>query len=278
MTLAMAWVGKRKDGRHHLYVASDSRTRGAMVFDFCPKILTLPRSDCAICFAGSTSATYPLMLQLANAISAHLPAKDRSLDIRTLKPHMLRVFTDIIQNVKDLAAPFTPQDLQFIFCGYSWLSKSFAIWTIYYSEKDKAFAARPANNLHPMMEQVAFIGDMAREARSAFTKRLNSYRGEEPPHFELEPFKVLRDMLRKADRNASIGGAPQLVKIGEYMNTKILGVKWGPQGEKFITVMGRRIFDYENTDNWSLDPDTFEYIKPRSYGFRDGDLENGGEN
>lgn len=277
MTLAMAWVGKRRDGRTHLYVASDSRTRGGMVFDFCPKILTLPRSDCAICFAGNIAATYPLMLQLANAISAHLPAKERALDIRTLKPHLLRVFTDILNNIKDSVSPLEASDVQFIFCGYSWISKSFEIWTIYYSEIEKRFAARPANNMHHMMGKVAFIGDVAKEARREFIKRLCLYKNNEPPHFELEPFKVLRDMLRAAGEDASIGGAPQLVRIAEHMNTKVIGVKWGEGDQRFTTIMGRRVFDYENTDNLTLDPDTFEYIRPRSFGYREEVVENGQE-
>jgi len=273
MTIAMAWVGERKDGMKHLYIASDSRTRGSMVFDFSPKILPLPRSDCAICFAGNTAATYPLMLQLANAIAAHLPAKERSLDIRTLKPHLLRVFTDIINNVKDAAEPIKPDDVQFIFCGYSWLSKSFEIWTIYYSEKDKKFAARPAKNMHRMMGKVAFIGDVAKEARSEFIKRLNSYKGQKPSHFEVEPFKVLRDMLRNAGTDSTIGGAPQLVRIAEHMNTRILGVKWSDGTDSYTTVMGRRIFNYENTDNVTVDPDTFEYFRPRSFGYREDSVE-----
>lgn len=275
MTLAMAWVGKRKDGQHHLYIASDSRTRGGMTFDFCPKILTLPRSDCAICFAGNTAATYPLMLQLGNAISVHLPAKERSLDIRTLKPHLLRVFTDIINSIKDSPVPIEPSDVQFIFCGYSWLSKTFEIWTIYYSEKEKKFAARPAKNVHKMMEKIAFIGDVAKSARKELIKRLNSYNGREPLHFEFEPLKVLRDMLRQASDTSTIGGAPQLVRIAEHMNTKVIGVRWGTGSEKFTTIMGRRVFKYENTDNLTVDPDTFKYIRPRSFGAREEGLERG---
>ena len=273
MTIAMAWVAQRKDGMKHLYIASDSRTRGGMVIDFCPKILPLPRSDCAVCFAGDTAATYPLMLQLANAINAHLPAKERSLDIRTLKPHLLRVFTDIISNVKDVSDPIKPEDIQFLFCGYSWLSKSFEIWTIYFSVKDKKFAARPANNMHPLMDQVAFIGDVAKQARSKFIKQLNSYNGKKPSNFEFEPFKILRDMLRNADQKSSIGGAPQLIRIAEHMNTRTLGVTWKDESESYTTLLGRRIFDYENTDNITLNPDTFKFSKPRSFGFREDSVE-----
>jgi len=59
MTIGMAWIGTRTDGRQHLYIASDSRvTGGGQRFDACPKILTLQPSDCALCFAGYTGATY----------------------------------------------------------------------------------------------------------------------------------------------------------------------------------------------------------------------------
>lgn len=264
-------------GRTHVYIASDSRTRGAMVMDFCPKILPLPRSDCAICFAGDTAATYPLMLQLSNAIASHLPAVERSLDIRTLKPHLLRVFTDIVRSIKDAAEPIKPCDVQFIFCGYSWLAKSFEIWTIYYLKKEKKFAARPAKNFHPMLNQVAFIGNIAKEARTKLIKKLNSYNGARPSNFEFEPFKVLRDMLRESDINAQIGGAPQLIKIGEYMNTKSFAVKWRDSNGPYTTLMGRKVFDYENIDNVTLDPDTFKIYRPRSYGHRPESFENEGE-
>ncbi len=150
--------------------------------------------------------------------------------------------------------PIERDDVQFLFCGYSWLSKSFEIWTIYYSEKDKQFAARPAKNMHPMMGQVAFIGDVAKKARAEFIKQLNSYDGKKPLHFEFEPFKILRDMLRAADSTSTIGGAPQLVRIAEHMNTRTLGVKWTCGNESYTTIMGRRIFDYENTDNLIVDP------------------------
>lgn len=102
MTIGIAWVGARHDGREHLFFASDSRVRGGHHFDASPKILTLPRSDCAICFAGETAAAYPLMLQVAQAIAAHEPARQRSLDISKVKVHILRVLSDLIDRFKEL--------------------------------------------------------------------------------------------------------------------------------------------------------------------------------
>jgi hypothetical protein len=262
-------VSSRKDGRRHLYIASDSRTRGAMVIDCCPKILTLPRSDCAICFAGDTAATYPLMMQLTNAIAAHQPARDRSLDIRTLKPHLLRVFTDIVRSIDDIPDPIKSSDVQFIFAGYSWLSKSFEIWTIYYSEAKKHFFARPAASFHKFLEQAAFVGDKAKEVRSILVKRLNEKKDSDVEHFEFLPFAVLRDCLREADQSSSIGGPPQLVRIAESMNTRVLAVEWSEKGAKTTTLLGRQLFNYENVDTWTLNPDTFKISRPRSFGYRD---------
>lgn len=269
MTVGAAWVAKQSDGREHLYFASDSRTRGSMVLDCSPKILTLPRSDSAICFAGDTATTYPLMMQLVNAIEAHQPARDRSLDIRTLKSHVLRVFTDMLRRVEDAAQRLTSSDVQFIFGGYSWLSKSFEIWTILYSEKDKEFYARPANNFHTYITKAAFIGNRAKELRSAVVRRLEDWKTHgEPVHPQYEPFAALRDLLRASDITSNIGGPPQLIRIGEHMNTRVLGVKWPGGADETVTVLGRVLFDYENVDTWTLDPDNLETTRPRAFGYR----------
>jgi hypothetical protein len=263
MTIGIAWVGQRqRDAREHLYIAADSRTRGAYVFDACPKILTLPRSDCAICFAGVTSETYPLMVQLAYAIAAHEPARDRSMDISRLKYHLLRVFTDLIRTVKDAVIPFTRDNAQFIFAGYSWMRKDFRIWTIHYSEKEKGFLAREAKSFHPRLPKVTFIGDWAKPLRSRIAKYLGQ--SKETNRLYLEPLKDLSKLLATAKQTDSIGGPPQLIRITQHMNTRPLCVRW--QGQD--TLLGRPLFGYENTDYWIVDPFTGKFNMPRKFGHR----------
>ena len=159
MTIAIAWVGQRLDGRRHLYMASDSRTRGYITIDFCPKILTLPRSDSAICFAGEAIVTYPLMIHLANAIEAHPPARERSMDIAKLKDHLLEVFNDFIDKLKDVKQPLKTSDIQFIFGGYSWRAADFRLWKVQYSAKSRTFEAAEAKSFHKLIEKAAFVGD-----------------------------------------------------------------------------------------------------------------------
>jgi hypothetical protein len=261
MTIGLAWVGTRRDGREHLYLASDSRVTGGQRLDSCPKILTLPRSDCALCFAGDTAAGYPLMIQLANAIAAHQPARERSLDVGRLKAHLLRVFSDLVGRIADPVLPFTSTDAQFLFGGYSWIKKQFRIWTIHYIEKEKVFAAREALSFHPRLKRAAFIGDWSRRLRGAVVRDLNES-GTAPAY--LEPLRVLANTLHSSQSNDSIGGPPQLVRITQHMNTRPLCVRW----EDEDTLFGRPLFPYENVDYWTVDPFTGKFSKPRKFGFR----------
>jgi len=262
MTIALAWVATRSDGREDLYFAADSRTRGIRVLDLSPKILLLPRSDCAICFAGDTSATYPLMLQVSSAIAAHEPARERNLDVSELKHHLLRILTDVMARVKDAAAPFEPDDARFILGGYSWRSKSFRIWTIYFERSSAKFRARPAEGFHGRLDKATFIGDWAKRFRADLFKAIstNAQRA-----VETEPLQLLAKLLREVTIEDSIGGAPQLVRIGPHMNTRPLCVLWGP--EKRRCLFGRELFDYENCDFWSIDPDTGHVYPPKHFAF-----------
>lgn len=212
MTVALAWVGKRRDGLEHLYMASDSRLTGARS-DASPKILVLPRSDCALCFAGDTHATYPLMLQLANAIAAHQPARERSLDVSRVKDHLLRLFKDLVRRYE---ISFEKADIQFIFAGYSWRSKDFRIWAIGYDPKKKEFLQREGRSFTQRLNKVAFIGDWSKQLRAALAKNLS---GPGPPVY-IEPLKSLAGFLERAEPAHSIGGPPQLIRISQHMTTR----------------------------------------------------------
>src|SRR3954469_4813095 len=91
MTIAIAWT--REISRcEELVFVTDSRLSGdGRNFDACPKVMTLPRTDCAIAFAGYTGHAYPMMQQLSFAIDAHAPLKRGSLDITQVKSHALKV-------------------------------------------------------------------------------------------------------------------------------------------------------------------------------------------
>lgn len=62
MTVVVGWIREINDAQE-LIIASDSRLCGGYRWDNCPKILTFPRNDCAIAFAGEVGYAYPLMMQ-----------------------------------------------------------------------------------------------------------------------------------------------------------------------------------------------------------------------
>jgi len=203
------------------------------------------------------------MLQLADTIAAHQPARERNLDIAELKSHLLRVMTDTVQSVHDEVLPFGTDDATFIYGGYSWRTKNFRVWTIYYEKSKRSFAAREARSFHPRLAKATFIGDWAKSLRKAIISRLN---GHSSRPAEFEPLQELAKLLRGTTNEMTIGGAPQVVRIGPHMNTRPLCVLWGP--DRRPTLFGRYLFDYENCDYWIIDPDTGNISTPRKFGFR----------
>lgn len=100
MTIAAAWVRTLRNCKE-LIVVSDSRLNGGMKMDCGQKIITLPRSDAFICFAGDTSWAYPLMHQVASAIDIYDRCSSRAQDIKELKTHILKIFERLREQIHD---------------------------------------------------------------------------------------------------------------------------------------------------------------------------------
>lgn len=270
MTIGVAWIGKRSDGREDLYLASDSRTRGGRLFNLAPKLLPLPRSDAALCFSGDSAVAYPLMLQIAAAIAAHEPARDRNLDIGELLRHLLRLLTDIVVDIKDdRLLPFDKHDPEFILAGYSWRRRDFCMWTISYDPITHRFIDRESENFHPLLRKAAFTGDWARRYRGLLMRELNLRQTRQQDHTaHMTPMRVLAKLLSSAVDADSIGGAPQVLRIGPHMNTRPLTVIWGAERHRYL--YGRKLLDYENCDYWALDPISGETHPPRHFSINVG--------
>lgn len=277
MTIAIAWT-RTIAGCEELVFATDSRLSGdGRTFDACPKVLTLPRTDCAIAFAGYTGHAYPMMHQLALAIDAHAPLQRGSLELPRVRTHALKIFQAMaaqIQSSTYLSSPAeTNPEAEFLFGGYSWIKKRFELWRIGFSKGDRTFSADPAkwlcfspklnkvviraskNPVDKRLGMIALAGDQARLARRLLLERLNA---SDPSKVELDwaPFEIVRDMLRDPTRSETIGGAPQIVKVYQYMRSAALGVYW-PDGITGVPhLQGRALLGYERTEKFVLDPDT----------------------
>ena len=281
LTISIAWVRRITDCEE-LVFTTDSRLSGtAFDFDACPKVLSLPRSDCAIAFAGETDHAYPMMHQVAAAFDAHAPLRRRSMDLSAAKTHALKV-------IDAMGAAIRPSPLvhgvpeaqpspaaEFLFGGYSWVRKEFLLWTIRYSSREKRHLALPApwigidtrtgrvglkkrraRDFRPI-GQVAIAGDQAPKAREKLADLIKAKDDTSSlDKLDFEPFEVVRDMLREGAKAHTIGGPPQVVKVYQYSDCAPLGVWWPDRIEGYPHLQGRKCFGYERTERFFLDPDT----------------------
>ena len=259
MTLCISWVRKLKK-HEELIIATDSRLRSFGSWDCGPKILTLPRTDCAICFEGDTTFAYPLMLQLQTTVANHPKSLNRSQDLFDFKGHILKVLNDMLKYKSDYEIPET----SFLFGGYSWSKDKFALWNLYYQEHYKIFTHRPISFWRGVKGEikVSFMGDYTDDAKNRLLEILKERNKLLDGSLDMEPFEVLRDMLREGDKKYPlIGGAPQLVKVYKHMNRTPIAVNWKYNDENCLTLLGRPLLNYEKTSYPAIDPDTLKITR-----------------
>jgi hypothetical protein len=253
----MAWI-RTLGETEELVFASDSRLRAGQAWDVAPKIMTLPRSDALISFAGGTDYAYPLMIQMAQAIGFFPASRDRRSDLSVARSIALKVFNDMRANIHDFPTGQTsPGDpgVRFIFGGYLWRQKRFQIWQLHYDASIDRFTFRPAKSWRGNNSQrtLVMIGDATKEAHTRLIKLLRD-RNSLPGHgFDMEPFEVLRDMIRD-ESHPAIGGAPQLGKVYSFLHAQLFSVAW-PDAQGVPHALGRPGLDFEIFDLPTIDPD-----------------------
>lgn len=260
MTLSIAWI-RTVGSIQELLFASDSRLRSGQAWDCCPKILTLPRSDCLISFAGETDYAYPLMIQMARAIEFHPASSKRSVDVNAAKDHAINIFNQMRSLIHDFPKPqATAGDpgTEFLFGGYSWREQKFLVWRLEYRRQVDAFAFRPVLNWPGQsgVKVIAFAGDEIKDAHARLVELLRSRGKLQSGNLNMEPFEILRDMIRSS-AYPTIGGAPQVAKVYRYLQTQYFAVRW-PTGQDNPYILGRPALNYERFEAPSIDPDTPE--------------------
>ena len=275
MTISVAWIRKIKDCEELIFV-SDSRLGGGDRWDECPKILTLERGDCAMSFAGDTCWTYPLMLQTRNALNQYNKIKSRAMDITDVNGFILNVINSVFKTInRDDYHGNLEETADLIFGGYSWIYKTFKMWNYFYSPSQRIFIKNPGFKNYLGLGRLILIGD--NNLKKDFKERLRKLvlqkygvadNTSTEHHFYMEPFEVIRDMLKeqweaqqkRSEKYRTIGGAPQMIKVYQYMNSRPVGMYWPEKSNdnfKNRTLLGRRLFDFEDTEYWFMDPYTF---------------------
>lgn len=265
MTVSAAWIRKIHNCEELVFI-SDSRLCGGHRWDECPKLTTLPGDNSVLGFAGDTEYAYPMMMQVRQAMSGYTRIESRAMDVVDINGHILNHINHLMHSVYDLADPNYVPDNEFIFGGYSWVDKKFKLWRYYYNKTEQCFEKDSGKN-HRIMTciggNIVVIGDQ----RENFKKELRNLLREKYADdletkkdlcLDMEPFQALCMMLKKAQKRDTIGGAPQMIKSYQYMNCRPVGVYWPEKVDSFSnrTLLGRRLFDYEDTRYWFIDPDT----------------------
>jgi hypothetical protein len=253
MTLCIAWIRKLVN-HEELVITTDSRLRSYGDWNCGPKIITFQRTDCAICFQGDTTFAYPMLLQLQTAVSNFPKAVDRTQDIYKFKGQLLDILNDMLIYKSDYEVPET----SFLFGGYSWEKEKFALWQIHYDPNAKIFTHRPIQFWRSVEGEIKvfFIGDYVDEAKKRLIEILKARDKLRTGSLNMEPFEVLRDMLRE-DREL-IGGAPQLIKVYKHMNRTPIAVRWKLNDKNVVTLFGRPLLTYEKPSYPVIDPDTLK--------------------
>ncbi|QCS63676.1 hypothetical protein EC609_14860 [Achromobacter denitrificans] len=266
MTIAAAWVRTLENGAEELFLCSDSRLSNGKRFDHCQKTFRFNRTDAAICFAGGTDWAYPMIIAAIKAADLHVPSQTRSLTLSKFKTHVVRLINQMQQEVHNFVPGENIPDVTFLLGGYDWWKKIFRLWRISFDSATMSFVAheRTGSNGLGSLGKIEIAGDpewidaLKSNIKSLVQSRYGlDMRQPCTARFNMEPFECIRDLLRSASINCSIGGAPQAVKIYQYLNSTDVGFFWPQAEDGRLFLSGRPLLDYERAEIRSvIDPDS----------------------
>ncbi|HEX6902896.1 MAG TPA: hypothetical protein VF789_24485 [Thermoanaerobaculia bacterium] len=266
MTIAVAWVRRLENGAEELIFCSDSRLSGGKRFDHCQKVFRFARTDAAICFAGSTDWAYPMIIAAIKAADLHLPSETRSLGLAKFKSHVTNILNQMQREVHNFVLGENIPDVTFLLGGYDWWGKRFRLWRLQFDKGKKKFIAheRTGSNKFGSLGKIEIAGDpewsdvMRSGLRALAQQRYGKdMRQPRAARFNMEPFEIIRDMLKKCTASDSIGGAPQAVKVYQYLNSTDVGIFWPQVDGGRLFLSGRPLLDYERaTINSVLDTES----------------------
>jgi hypothetical protein len=265
VTLSCAWL-RSVGGVEELVFATDSRLRGPFVWDACPKVLPLPRNDCALCFAGDTAVAYPIMLQLEAAVRYYSRTLNRAVDLTEFRGKVLDLINGMrlaMHSFPKLEEGHIEDETFLVLGGYSWRFSDFRIWTLHYDASIGRFTFRPASAWSGIdgNRLLAVVGNEVEYAKKRLIDLLTARGKREVGGFDMEPFEVLRDIIR-SEVHDSIGGPPQLLKVYRHMNATPFSVYWPDRASGRVTMLGRELLHYERSSVGILDPDSLAVDSP----------------
>jgi hypothetical protein len=183
---------------------------------------------------------------------------------------MRMMFNDMRLFISDLPVGQTkpdPAECDLIFGGWSWKSRGFKLWRFFYRKERDAFDFEPVGSWIKVGKDypIVFAGnrEAIEQARDRIVAILRARERFQTPYFDMEPFEVLRDIIR--ERNfVDVGGPPQLAKIYEHGNTQAFAIRWEMPHGRQLSVLGRPLFPNEANKLRLIDPDQINFLPEKA--------------
>lgn len=258
MTLCIAWI-RQKGKTEELVFATDSCLTGGEKWNTGIKLFELPRKDCLLCFAGSTSRAYPLILNLIASIKFDQRLSSQQTDIKEVLDYLTELFSDLCANIKEGVGDIHElrAEAEFLFGGWSWELQQLCIWKLYYSKDAGGFIFDDYHN-QKIPRTCIFLGDEIESARELYRKEFEDDNFDAP--LNMEPLKVLAVMARDKENYHSIEGALQIAKVYASGTLEFFGVMW-PSTDGKPSFLGRELSNFNKPPVRYIDPDTAEVIE-----------------
>ncbi len=187
-------------------------------------------------------------MQLIASIDAYPPSKRRSSDLEDTNGHVVRVLNEMYSNREVPAGDEDPM-AEFILGGWSWRASSFRIWHVNWDPNMKQFqskAIRPLTHRPGAWFWFAGSKDAVFDARLKLEGMLHASGAPSDAPLDLQPLTIIAKYCQ--DRTfRDVGGAPQVAKVYQHMNTKQFAVSWkqDPTGPASLHLAGRPLLSYE---------------------------------
>ncbi|WP_186758199.1 hypothetical protein [Echinicola salinicaeni] len=265
MTLCVAWIRQVEDTEELVFATDSCLTGAGEKWDNGVKLFELPNRDGLICFTGTTSRAYPLILNLISSINHDEQFKKNFASVVDLKDHILDLFSDLIKSITDFVEDkhTIRGEARFLFGGWDWKASQFRIWYVLYNSDKECFEASELTDDSQKTNFYVFIGeakdiDIEEEAQTRFTNLLIK---ENKLHNKLnmEPLKILREVSLDSDIQG-VSGSLQIAKVHKSNQSEFFGIFW-PSSKGKPHFQGRKYKLTEKPSVQYFDPDTFEILE-----------------
>ena len=265
MSLCVAWIREAGNSQELVFV-TDSIFTAEEEWKHGIKLFEIPHTNCLLSFVGSTHRAYTLLLNLSSSIVSDRVVNSTTT-IEEILEHITELFTILVMSIKtDLQDIHELRsDAKFLFGGWDWQKGAFRLWKIFYFQTFEAMTYEELTADAGTRSFVEFIGDtnsiadVEAKSKEDFEKYLVECQGSLDCALDMEPAKILRDVVRNPSI-WGIGGSLQIAKIYKSNKIDFFGIYWpSVKGEPHF--QGREYTALSKPNVKYYDPDTFEIVE-----------------